>query len=1204
MKNKFKQLVAMLLSLLIIISTFPATVYASTFITDMNSDAEFGVVSGSYDKYGHEMHYSKYDGKTYIVFCVEYGKTSPTGTTYEYGKDFVKYVNRSGGTYRKIADYIAFGYTLQYGDGLPSTKAEWIAACCTQQFVWETLGVNPTRSSWDSTYMSDSLYKSWLADTEDLIDLYYNKQVSFNGSTKTINLGGSATLTDSNGVLKYYPTFSKTVDKVTISHTNGENKLTVSVAENCTTHSVSFNSAAYSIYKYLPNGNSYDDDTTNYVYFEFDKGAIQNLMFSKQADPQTFKFNIDVEFGNIKITKTSEDNIVKGMVFTVKGNGKTYTMTTDANGTAELNNIPVGTYTISETDIVRYVKQTEKTVTVSDGKTANVSFNNILKKFRVTVTKSDIEKGHAQGDAKLSGAVYGIYKGEQLVDTYTTDESASFTTKYYVCDTDWTIREISSSEGYLVNSKVYPVGADPRLYTVELNETSNAVTEQVIKGNIAIIKHTDDGSTQIETPEKGAEFQIYLKSAGSFVNADKDEKDTIVCDEDGFASSKLMPYGVYTVHQTKGWDGREKIKDFDVFINSDGKTYKFLINNANFESYLKVVKLDNETGKQIAYEGAAFEIYDSDNHRISMQFTYPQVTTIHTFYTNSEGYLITPEKLPYGDYTLVEVQAPYGYVLDSTPIPFTITQENSSTDTGVTVVKVKARDMAQKGVIEITKTGEVFASVNENEGIYTPVYETQKLANTVFEIYAAEDITTLDGTVRFYQGEKVDEITTGENGVAKSKELYLGKYTVIEKTAPNGYVNANEQYDVELTYAGQNVSVTNTELSVYNERQRVTVSLKKVLEENEIFNLGNNDEINSITFGLYAGETITASDKTYILADALITSASCDKDGNITFDCDLPIGYRFYVKEIATDEHYILDDTKYEFNTEYQGQTVSNIDIKINNDKDILNNLIYGSVKGFKYDRETNEPIGNALFGLFNSDETEFTEDNAILTADSDKDGVFAFENIPYGNWIICELKAADGYLENTEIHHVQINSNEQIIEINVVNDRIPELKTTATVDGKKEVTAGGKVTIDDVVEYKHLIPGKEYVIKGILMDKSTGKPLKINGKEITSEVKFIPEKSNGTVTVTFTFNSSEIKKETDIVVFESLYCDGVEIATHADIKDEGQTVTVKIPAPKTPKTGDERNYGVWIGLGAIALGGAFSALILKIKSRKDEDDE
>ena len=1026
----------MLLSLLIIISTFPATVYASTFITDMNSDAEFGVVSGSYDKYGHEMHYSKYDGKTYIVFCVEYGKTSPTGTTYEYGKDFVKYVNRSGGTYRKIADYIAFGYTLQYGDGLPNTKAEWIAACCTQQFVWETLGVNPTRSSWDSTYMSDSLYKSWLADTEDLIDLYYNKQVSFNGSTKTINLGGTATLTDSNGVLKYYPTFSKTIEKVTISHTKGENKLTVSVAENCTTHSVSFKSASYNIYKCMPNGDSYDDDTMNYVYFDFDNGNIQNLMFSKQADPQFFSFNINVEFGNLKITKTSEDNIVKGMVFTVKGNGKTYTMTTDANGTAELNNIPVGTYTISETDIVRYVKQTEKTVTVSDGKTANVSFNNILKKFRVTVTKSDIEKGHAQGDAKLSGAVYGIYKGEQLVDTYTTDENASFTTKYYVCDDDWTIREITASEGYLLDTRVNKVGAEPKLYTVEYNDTANAVTEQVIKGNIAIIKHTDDGSTQIETAEKGAKFQIYLKSAGSFVNADKDEKDTIVCDEDGFASSKLLPYGVYTVHQTKGWDGREKIKDFDVFINSDGKTYKFLINNANFESYLKVVKLDKETGKQIAYEGAAFEIYDSDGHRVNMQFTYPQVTTIHTFYTNSEGYLITPEKLPYGDYTLVEVQAPYGYVLDSTPIPFTITQENSSTDTGVTVVKVKARDMAQKGVIEITKTGEVFASVNENEGIYTPVYETQKLANAVFQIYAAEDITTLDGTVRVQQGELVDDITTGTNGIAKSKQLYLGKYTVIEKTAPNGFVNSNEQYNVELTYAGQNVSVTSTALTVNNDRQKVTVSLEKALEKDKLFNIGDNDEILSVQFGVFANEDITAADGSIIPKDALITYTNCNEKGNISFDCDLPIGYRFYVKELATDEQYILSDTKYEFETAYAGQETEVIVININDGKPIDNTIKRGKVSGVKKD-ENGNALGGALIGLFKADTTEYTKENALMTATSADDGSFYFDNVPYGNWCVREIAPPTAFVLNEQIFDVNIAENEQVVEIEIVNEFI-----------------------------------------------------------------------------------------------------------------------------------------------------------------------
>lgn len=1195
----------MLLSLLIILSAFPSTVFAATYITDMNSNAKFGVIEGSLDDYGHEMHYSTYDGKTYIVFCVQYGKTSPNGSTYEYGKEFKKYLNRSGDLYERIADYIAFGYTLQYGDGLPSTTSEWKAACCTQQFVWETLGVNPSRSSWNSTYMSDSLYKKWKADTEDLIDLYYNKQISFNGDTAKINLGGSVTLTDSNGVLKYYPTFSKTINKVTFSHTKGENKLNISVASDCTTHSVSFNSASQKIYKNLPNGSSYDEDTTNYVYFEF-KGDIQNLMFSKKADPQTFKLDVNIEFGNLKISKTSEDEIIKNIPFTVKGNGKTYNLTTDANGNAELKNIPVGTYQVYEENIFRYVKQTTQTITVTNGNTAMVFFNNKLKKFRVTVTKTDVEKGHAQGDAKLSGAKYGIYKGNQLIDTYTTDENASFTTKYYVCDTDWTIRELESSEGYLVNDEVYKVGADPKLYEVEYNTTANNVVEQVKKGKIAIIKHSDDGSTQIETPEKGAEFQVYLKSAGSFVNADKDEKDTIICDEDGFASTKLMPYGVYTVHQTKGWKGREKIKDFDVFIDTDMKEYKFLINNSNFESYLKVVKLDKETNKQIAYEGAGFEIYDSNNHRISMQFTYPEVTEIHAFYTNSEGYLITPEKLPYGDYTLKEVQAPYGYVLDSTPIPFSITQENSSTDTGVTVVKVKAKDMSQKGVIEITKTGEIFKSVIENEGIYTPIYENGNLANAVFEIYAAEDITTLDGTTRYYQGEKVDEITTDKNGIAKSKQLYLGKYTVIEKTAPDTFVNANEQYDVELTYAGQNVSVTSTALSVYNDRQKVSVSLLKELSKDERFKLGMNDEILSVQFGIYADEDITAADGTVIPKDGLITYGKCDENGKLTFNCDLPIGYKFYAKEMATDSHYILSDTRYTFDTEYKGQNVETIKIDLNSGQKIENNLIYGTIKGLKIDRETEKTIKGALFGLFKSDTTEYTKDNAILTAESDENGIFVFDNIPFGDWLVKEIKPAENYLPSDDIHHITVSDNEQIIEITAVNDRIPELKTTATIDGEKEVTAKGEITIDDVVEYKHLVPGKEYKIVGTLMDKSTGKPFEIDGKPITSEVTFTPEKSNGEVTVLFTFDSSAIKETTELVVFETLYRDGIEIAVHADINEEGQTVKINVPVPEkpsTPKTGDERNYGFWIGLGSIAVGGIVAGVILKIKSKKDEDE-
>lgn len=935
-------------------------------------------------------------------------------------------------------------------------------------------------------------------------------------------------------------------------------------------------------------------------------GQLQDIVTFGQSvsDPVKAYLNVKVSLGNAKLMKVSEDGGVANVRFHISGNGISKDVTTNANGEINIANLAPGNYQISEYTDVKYVPQDTQTVTIVSGQTASVQFSNVLKKFRVNVTKQDYEKGHAQGDAKLSGAVYGLFKGNELVAQYTTDQSGTFTTDYFVCGTDWTVKEISPSEGYLLNDTVYRVGADPRDYNIEYNTAPNmTVMEQVIKGKISIIKHTDDGETQIETPEKGAEFQVYLKSSGSFVNADKDERDTIVCDEDGFASTKLLPYGVYTVHQTKGWDGREKITDFDVFINKDGKTYKFLINNKNFESYLKVVKLDKETGKRIPYEGAAFEIYDSNNHRITMQYTYPQVTSIHTFYTNKEGYLITPEKLPYGDYTLKEVQAPYGYVLDDTPIPFVISQENASTDTGVTVVKVKAKDMAQKGVINITKTGEIFSSVEENKGVYTPKYSVGNLKGAVFEVYAAEDITTLDGTVRYEQGTLVDTITTDDDGVAKSKELYLGKYTVIEKTAPNGYVHNAAKYDAELTYAGQNVSVTSTDISVYNDRQKVSVSLKKIMANDKTFGIGNNGEITSVRFGIYADEDIKASNGDVIPKDALITFANCDKNGSIVFDCDLPVGFKWYAKEIATDAHYILSDTKYEFDTEYKGQDIKVIDIKINNDKAIENNLIYGSVKGLKIDRETQEVIKGATFGLFKSDTTEFSEDKAILTAITDENGVFVFNNIPYGEYLIKEIKPADGYLDNEDVFTVIIKDNEQVVGLTAINDKVPELKTTATVNGKKEVIAKGKITIKDTVEYKHLVPNTEYVIKGTLMDKSTGKPFMVKGKEVTSTVKFTPDKANGTVEVEFTFDASNIKKSTDLVVFESLYRDNVEIAVHADLKDKGQTVTIVPPAPKTPKTSDNRNLGTWIGLGGVGLGAGIAALLLKLKMKKDEDE-
>lgn len=1186
MKDKFKSLgkriVALLLSVLTVTMMFPLSAFAAT--------ENLGAVSGmkkldvSVSKhYGHEVHTTKKGGTTYPLFCIEYGTTSPS-SSYLKGKKAM-----ASDTAIKAAKWIFAGYYLEHGNSI-----DWQDMAYCQKKVWSIFGSD---TSWD---FSDGGYKAWCDKAQDRMD-NLNKKPSFNNTNVgTIVAGNSLTVTDTNKVLSDYPAFTKNGSGWSITHSKNSNSLTIKVDKSCTASSFKLANGEY--YK---DGTGDDDELL--LYYPYGSEAYQKLIYSAYYDPVSMAFSGSITpLGDMKLVKTSEDGIVAGINFTVTGaKGFSKTVTTNANGEIDISDLTPGTYTITEENIDRYVPNQSQTITVSSGKTSSVSFYNILKKFRVTVTKQDYEKGHAQGDAKLSGAVYGLYKGDELVAQYTTDSNGSFTTDYYVCGTDWTVREITPSEGYLLNDTVYKVGADPKDYTVEYNNTPDmTVMEQVIKGKISIIKHTDDGETQIETPEKGAEFQVYLKSAGSFVNADKDERDTIVCDEDGFASTKLLPYGVYTVHQTKGWDGREKITDFDVFINTDGKTYKFLINNKNFESYLKVVKLDKETGKQIVYEGAAFEIYDSDNHRVTMQYTYPQVTSIHTFYTNKEGYLITPEKLPYGDYTLKEVQAPYGYVLDDTPVPFSITQENSSTDTGVTVVKVKARDVAQKGVINITKTGEIFSSVEENKGVYTPKYSVGNLKGAVFEIYAAEDITTLDSTVRYEQGALVDTVTTDDDGVAKSKELYLGKYTVIEKTAPNGYVHNAVKYDAELTYARQNVSVTSTDLSVYNERQKVSVSFKKIMAEDKTFGIGNNGEITSVRFGIYANEDIKANNGDVIPKDALITFANCDKNGNIAFDCDLPVGFKWYVKEIATDEHYILSDTKYEFDTEYQGQDIKVIDIKVNNGEVIKNNLIYGSVKGLKVDRETQEVIKGATFGLFKSDTTEFAKDNAILTAVTDENGIFNFSNIPYGEYLIKEIKPADGYLDNEDVFTVTIKDNEQVVEITAINDKVPELKTTATVNDKKEVIAKGEITIKDTVEYKYLIPNTEYVIKGTLMDKATGKPFKVKGKEITSTVKFVPDKTDGKVEVTFTFDGSAIKKDTELVVFETLYRDGVELTAHADINDDGQTVTIKVPELENPKTGDERNINKILCVAGASLVGIAGCVYFFIKRKKKGDTD
>lgn len=902
------------------------------------------------------------------------------------------------------------------------------------------------------------------------------------------------------------------------------------------------------------------------------------------------KFNNELKTGSIKINKQSEDNQNGGREFTVTGNGKTYSIKTGSDGVAILSDIPVYdsnnqkiVYTISEKNVpIKYVVPASQTVTLTADETTSVTFENVLKKFTLEVTKKDSEKAEKQGDASLAGAVYGVFKDSVLIDEYTTDENGYFKTKEYVCG-NYTVQEISPSEGYLLDKTVYSVGAEAENYSIEHNPISMTVTEDVIKGNIAIIKHSDDGSTQIETPEVGAEFEVYLKSSDSYEAAKDSEKDYLVCDENGYAATKKLPYGIYVVHQTKGWESTEYMEDFEVVISENEKEYFYLLNDAVKKSFVKIVKKDAETGNVIPVSVIGFKVWDCANSEyVSQKIYYPSEMILDEFYTDESGSLMLPNELAYGDYELHEVQSAEGYVLDKNPVPFTI-------DGSVETVVVEKTNTAQKGRISVQKTGDIFTTVATassaytdencetivNPTTYTPVFASGNLSGAVFQIIAVEDIVTLDGTIRANAGDVVAEITTDENGYAETDLLYLGKYEVREITAPDGYaLNAESQF-VELTYAGQEIAVRDTvNTSFVNDYQGVEISLSKVMEKDELFNIGNSDEYTRVRFGLFAAENITAADGSVIPADGLISEISLAENMSAKFDTALPFG-KYYVQEIATDEHYVLNGKKYLVNFEYMGQEVTTVTVDCGEFKNALKR---GKISGKKVD-ENEKSLENALFGLFAVDTAEFTADNAYMTAVSDENGHFEFDKIPYGEYIVREIEAPTGYILSDESYPVTISEDGEVIEIKAVN------KSTKVRISKQDITTGEElpgatlqiidedgnvatewVSTDEAhfIEGK-LIAGKEYTLRETIAP---------DGYEIASEIKFTVN-TDGSVT--------------EVVMYDE----------HTPDLEIPPTVTID-----TPNTGVSADNSAELYLVAAAVIMAFGMVICKRNDKEQRKDD
>lgn len=1182
MKKHLKRLLSMMMAVLLCFGIFPSSAFAKEYEYDgyismidhksrgyslsSNLPAPFGGYSS--DKFTELRINDLINFRT--AYCIQFSVGVHTGIGYDQSDDYAAFTAEQKAM---INTALTLGYNVETGAKYGGSAIdEYIA---TQILIWliahgqlgtgyETQIVNeftanspaakPIFYQLRENVLNYHTIPSFATDDPSAVgaythDLKYNES---NGKNET-------TLVDENHVLGNFAVSYPGVD-----FSVSGNQLRISTDKKEFGTITAEKRLPSSVPGIVTGGTKYwlRDEYQNVVTFDVEGSA----------EPVKCYFSLEIKAGTLQLVKTSEDGEVSGIPFHISGGGIEKDVATGPDGTIRVDNLQAGNYTVTEQAPDKYVQPESQQVTIYPGQTSSVNFSNILKKFTVDMEKVDSVTGETQGDSTLDGVVYGLFKGETLLDTYTTANGGKFTTKEYPCGPDYSIREISPSEGYLLDETVYPVGAEPGNFTLENNSIPMTATEDVILGSIAITKHTDqhaipdlkepapqsdapaeesnpaesvpvedvlveepaesnsveeaptsssseipestpvpedaDASSsqpeesaeseptvesaeepspesspapesgpepvssassvpeiipaaaslasnvsilplsttashdevQIEQPEEGAEFQIYLASAGSYENAKESERDLLITDSHGFAKSKSMPYGLYVVHQTKGAAGQKFVPDFSVFISEHGKTYYYILNNPTFTSLIRFEKKDLESGKIIPLAGTAVKIKNADTGEWVVQhLNYPSPIDIDTFVTDSTGTLMLPQPLPFGNYELFEQQSPWGYVFDGEPVPFVV-------DGTQDVVTVEKYNVPQKGTITVSKEGEVFSHVAEAGGMYQPQYEVQGQPGAVYDITVLEDIVTPDGTVHLKAGELAATLTTGSDGTATSEPLYLGRYQILERTAPDGMIIDPEPKEITLSYAGQEVEITSASVGFVNERQKVEISLQKLLEQDETFSIGMNEEWKNITFGLFAAEEMTAADGTSIPADGLLKTIGIDENGNAIFKTDVPCGASLYVKEIGTDDHYILSDKKYPVAFEYAGQDVAKVQIQVNNGEAIENTLKRGKISGWKVDQDGFELAG-AKIGLFCFDETEFTEETALMVTKSNEIGYFEFDRVPVGNWLVREIAAPKAFVLTEKTFPVEITEDGQTIEITIENQIIKGTAETTKVD-------------------------------------------------------------------------------------------------------------------------------------------------------------
>lgn len=768
----------------------------------------------------------------------------------------------------------------------------------------------------------------------------------------------------------------------------------------------------------------------------------------------------------------------------------------------------------------------------------NLSLANVRTTGSITITKEDSETGAiAQGDATLSGAVYGLYARNNIVhpDGHTgilytagtlvatfpaTDENRQarlnnlYLGNYYV-------KEITPSTGYLLDTKEYDVAVTYEGQDVPNVVRTSTVTEDVIKGNIRLVKHLQEkdpsAASRPQVPEVGAEFDIILKSSGvTYAH--------IVTDADGFAQANMLPYGNYIVRQTKGKEGYSFITDFEVFIRAHERTYSYILENLDYTSQLQVLKKDAETGELVKVAGAKFEIYNEAGKKIVQTVLYPTKYDISVFETDESGMLELPQWLGSGNYTLKEVQAPEGYILNPDPIPFKVFREYEEKDKwGDSVIRVVCEDVSVKGIIDVTKVAPVLTAYEDGKFIYTE----ERVRDVRFQIIAAEDIyradrqTDAEGNLitLYKKGDIVETLVTDPLGEASSMELPLGKYRVKEIYVPGGIYLDQEEIEVELKYEDDRTEIVFSPADFYDQRQEIEIGAFK-------YDTKTNKAIPGVEITIYANRDILDYYGNVLVkkGDA-IRSIVTDNDGKADFGKDLPLNAyaaegddpdveepMYYMKETKFPVGYLPEDNTYFIYSSTPDMTVQFVKENVN----VSNVHVDGIIKVTKtapvltgYDENgrfvyTDERIHDVKFQIIAAEDiyradcdlTEdgelipiYKKDEVIQVLTTDKDGYAETAKLPLGKYRVKEIYVPGGiYLDQEEIN-VELKYADDDTEIVYENadfyDRRQQIEVSVYKYDKLTDKAIGGVEVSlyanrDILDYY----GNLLVQKGTLIRK------------------------------------------------------------------------------------------------------------------------